>query len=103
MVYNIVAMAPMLDSERREFRKLIKQLERIRRELDWPQEKVAQLCGVTQETYSRWVRGTSEPTSGLVLAGLKSRVPDLITELKASQRKIERILKEIEDLRKEGD
>lgn len=93
----------MTESERREFRKLVKQLERIRRELDWPQEKVAALCGVTQETYSRWVRGKSEPESGLVVAGLKSRVPALIAELKASQRKIEQILKEIEDLRRGGE
>ncbi len=89
----------MLDSERREFRKLVKRLERIRRELGWPQEKVAQLCGVTQETYSRWVRGKSEPDSSLVLAGLKSRVPALIAELEAAQRKIEQILREIEELK----
>jgi transcriptional regulator with XRE-family HTH domain len=92
-------MALMLDSERREFKKLVKQLEKIRRELDWPQEKVAELCGVTQETYSRWVSGKSEPGSGLVLAGLKSRVPQLIAELKSSQKKIEKILAEIESLK----
>ncbi|MDW8329293.1 MAG: helix-turn-helix transcriptional regulator [Candidatus Bipolaricaulota bacterium] len=96
-------MAPMLDAERREFRKLVRQLERIRRELGWPQEKVATLCGVTQETYSRWVAGKSEPATGLVVAGLKARVPALIAELRASQRKIEQILKEIESLRKAGD
>jgi transcriptional regulator with XRE-family HTH domain len=92
-------MAPMLESERKEFKKLVKQLEKIRRELDWPQEKVAELCGVTQETYSRWVSGKSEPGSGLVLAGLKSRVPQLIAELRASQKKIEKILEEIESLK----
>ncbi|MCI2429669.1 helix-turn-helix transcriptional regulator [Candidatus Acetothermia bacterium] len=92
-------MAPMLDSERKEFKKLVKQMEKMRRELDWPQEKVADLCGVTQETYSRWVSGKSEPGSGLVLAGLKSRVPQLIAELKSSQKKIEKILTEIESLK----
>ncbi len=89
----------MLDSERKEFKKLVKQMEKMRRELDWPQEKVADLCGVTQETYSRWVSGKSEPGSGLVLAGLKSRVPQLIAELKSSQKKIEKILTEIESLK----
>lgn len=93
----------MTGFERKEFRKLVKQLELIRRELDWPQEKVAELCGVTQETYSRWVSGKSVPGSGLVLAGLKSRVPTLIAELRASQKKIEKILAEIESLREGGD
>ncbi len=96
-------MAPMLDSERKEFRKLIRWMEKTRRELGWPQEKVASLCGVTQETYSRWVSGKSEPGSGLVLAGLKSRVPKLIAELRASQQKIEKILKELESFRKAGE
>jgi hypothetical protein len=45
----------------------------------------------------------SEPGSELVLAGLKARVPHLIAELRASQRKIEKILKEIESLKEGGD
>jgi transcriptional regulator with XRE-family HTH domain len=96
-------MAPLSESERREFKKLVKGLEKARKDLGWPQEKVAALCGVTQETYSRWVSGKSEPGSGLVLAGLKAKVPALIAELKASQKKIEKILKEIESLRSGGD
>jgi len=96
-------MAPLAESERREFKRLIRSLERARKDLGWPQEKIASLCGVTQETYSRWVSGKSEPGSGLVLAGLKARVPHLIAELRASQRKIEKILKEIESLKEGGD
>jgi transcriptional regulator with XRE-family HTH domain len=96
-------MAPLAESERREFRKLVRSLERARKDLGWSQEKIASLCGVTQETYSRWVSGKSEPGSGLVLAGLKARVPHLIAELRASQRKIEKILKEIESLKEGGD
>jgi transcriptional regulator with XRE-family HTH domain len=97
------AMAPLTDFERREFRKLVRSLERARKDLGWPQEKIASLCGVTQETYSRWVSGKSEPGSGLVLAGLKARVPQIIAELKASQRKLERLLREIESLRSGGE
>jgi transcriptional regulator with XRE-family HTH domain len=97
------AMAPLAESERREFKRLIRSLERARKDLGWPQEKIASLCGVTQETYSRWVSGKSEPGSGLVLAGLKVRMTHLIAELRASQRKIEKILKEIESLKEGGD
>jgi transcriptional regulator with XRE-family HTH domain len=96
-------MAPLAESERREFKRLIRSLERARKDLGWPQEKIASLCGVTQETYSRWVSGKSEPGSGLVLAGLKARVPHLIAELRASQRKIEEIIKKIESLKEGGD
>jgi transcriptional regulator with XRE-family HTH domain len=96
-------MAPLAESERREFKRLIRGLERSRKDLGWPQEKIASLCGVTQETYSRWVSGKSEPGSGLVLAGLKVRVPQIIAELKASQRKLERLLREIESLRSGGE
>ena len=102
-MYNIAAMAPLAESERREFRKLMRSLERARKDLGWPQEKIAALCGVTQETYSRWVSGKSEPGSGLALEGLKARVPQIIAELKASQRKIEKILREIESLKAGGD
>jgi transcriptional regulator with XRE-family HTH domain len=77
---------------------MIGQLERLRTELAWPQERVAELCGITQAAYSRWLGNKSEPTS-LALAGLKSRVPALIAELKASQKKIEKIMREIEALR----
>jgi transcriptional regulator with XRE-family HTH domain len=96
-------MAPLAESERREFKRLIRSLERARKDLGWPQEKIASLCGVTQETYSRWVSGRSEPWSGLVLAGLKARVPQIIAELKASQRKLQRLLRELESLRSGGE
>jgi len=97
-MYDDHAMAPLSERERREFKQLIKQLEQIRREMGWPQERLAELCGVTQAAYSRWLSSKSEPTS-LALAGLQSRVPTLIAELKASQKKIEKIMKEIEALR----
>ncbi len=95
-------MAPLMKEERREFKALVKRLEKIRRELSWPQARIAKLCGVTQATYSRWVDGKSEPEP-LALIGLKSRVPQVIAELKANQMKIEKILKEIESLKEGGE
>ena len=96
-------MAPLAESERKEFKRLIKSLERARKDLGWPQERIAALLGTSQSTYCRWLDGKSEPGSGLALEGLKARVPQIIAELKASQRKIEKILKEIESLRSGGD
>lgn len=105
-MYDICAMAPLNDAQRKEFEKLIDQLERIRTELNWPQEKIASLCGVQQSTYARWVlkikgkTGGSEPTE-LIFLGLKAKTPELIAELEASRKMLDKLLKEIESLRKE--
>ena len=92
-------MAPLDDFEVKEFRRLIRRIEKIRRDLNWPQQRVAVLLGTTQETYSRWISGRSAPGSRLALEGLMSKLPNLIAELRASQKKIERVLKEIESLK----
>jgi len=97
-MYNNDAMSPLSEAERREFKRIIGQLERIRRELGWSQEHMAQCCRVSQGTYSRWVSGKSEPEP-LALDGLKSRMPQLIAELQANRERIDQILKEIQDLR----
>ncbi len=91
-------MAALDGAKRREFQALIRRVERLRKELGWSQERIAQLCGIQQATYSRWVQGKSEPTP-LAYEGLKSRVPLLIAELQANRREIERILMDLEDLR----
>jgi transcriptional regulator with XRE-family HTH domain len=91
-------MAALDRAQRREFRALIRRVERLRKELGWSQERIAQLCGIQQATYSRWVQGKSEPTP-LAYEGLKSRVPSLIAELQANRQRIEQILRELEELR----
>lgn len=94
----ILAMAPLKESDRREFAKLIKRLESIRHRLGWSQGRMSELCGVTQETYSRWCSGKSQPNS-LAFAGLRARVPELIAELRATWEAVERVFNQIQDER----
>ena len=91
-------MAPLDDFEVKEFRRLIRRIEKIRRDLNWPQQRVAEVFGISQESYSRWINGRCEPASPLVVEGIRSKLPNLIAELRASQKKIEKFLKEIKFL-----
>jgi transcriptional regulator with XRE-family HTH domain len=103
-------MAPLSEPEEREFRRIIKAIDRARKRAGWSQERVAKLLGIRQETYSRYLTGASRPESPLVLDGIKARLSRLraefqkaqnkvIEELRESQRELDEIMKGIEDLK----
>jgi len=88
--------------ERREFRRMLTMLMALVGEGLLTRVELASLCGVSYSQLWRWSKGKSEPTPNAFL-GIQARMPQIIAELKANQKKIDQILREIESLRGGGE
>ena len=91
----------MSEEERREFRRLCKRLEELRRLRRWSLRELAAWSGVPVSTLRRWLLGEKEPDS-LRFEGLKVRLyRRLVRELARDRELLEELLKELEGIERE--
>jgi transcriptional regulator with XRE-family HTH domain len=94
-------MAPvsgLSEEERREFRRLCKRLEELRRLRRWSLRELSAFVGVPVSTLRRWLLGEKEPDS-LRFEGLRSRLyRKLQRELARDRELLEELLEELEEI-----
>ena len=95
-------MSGLSREERREFRRLCKRLEELRKLRRWSLRELAEFTGVPPSTLRRWLNGEKEPDS-LRFEGLKARLYRKLTrELQRDRALLSELLKELEDAERRG-
>lgn len=101
MVVYLGVMAPvsgLSEEERREFRKLCRRLEELRRMRRWSLRELSAFVGVPVSTLRRWLLGEKEPDP-LRFEGLRSRLyRKLQQELARDRQLLQELLEELKEI-----